>query len=88
MKMDPKKNKYRKLSAIVRDEKGVTDQVMNLILLAVLAIFAIMVISGAMTKATGSVEHAQKAGDTIIDHFKDQIMSTATATTSGSTPTT
>jgi hypothetical protein len=80
MKMDRKKNKYRKLSAIVRDEKGVTDQVMNLILLAVLAIFAILVISGAMQKAAGSVEHAQKAGDTIIDSFTKQLTTSGGST--------
>ncbi len=78
--MDPKKNKYKKLSAIVRDEKGVTDQVMNLILLATLVVFAVLVISGAMSKAIPSVEHAQATGDTIMDHFAQQIMSTSQAT--------
>lgn len=71
--MDPKNHKKRKLSAIVRDKKGIEDRALLLILLSVLLVIVIGIIVGAISGVGKSVDKAQGAGDEIIDHYKEML---------------
>ena len=88
--MDKKTNKRKnKLSAIAKDNKGIEDRALLLIMLSVLLFVVIGIIMGALSTVGGTVDKAGKvANDTIDTYAKKYILqekdAAATAAPAGS----
>jgi hypothetical protein len=72
--MDEKTYKRKnKLSAIVKDNKGIEDRALLLIMLSVLLFVVIGIIMGALSSIGGTVERAGKAANDTIDKYAERF---------------
>jgi len=79
--MDEKTCKRKnKLSAIVKDNKGIEDRALLLIMLSVLLFVVLGIIMGALSSISGTVEHAGKGANDTIDKYVERFTQDSPAT--------
>jgi hypothetical protein len=80
--MDKKTNQRKnKLSAIVKDNKGIEDRALLLIMLSVLLFVVLGIIMGALSSIGGTVQHASKVANDTMDKYSAQLLGGTTTTT-------